>query len=613
MAITHFLTPEPRRSGKPLVRPLYILLGVVLTLLAGSPARVRTQQTTAQLSAGDVQAVLAAAASAVPDSTLTAAVVDRRGVILGVYARPGASRFDWDAAVTIARTAGFFSNAQAPLSTRTIRFISGIHFPPGVPNTANAALYGIETTNRGCQLTADPNEPWPRSKSIAGLGLDGSPVLPCRPDDTRGCALGGPISGAGAFTQNVGINTGKRDFLDIAAEPLEVTVNPSGFALYRGGQVIGAVGVAGVPPERAEFAAIVGAAGTQNQTGIFATPFEPIPTPGAVFIDGIRLPFYSDCTSVQCVRDRIDEELARTPRGSFSAADLRVAPRDSNACPGGGLCPVTYTAAEVGVPALSGSAVTPEGFLIRRDNPGSQLTQADVERIIDQAVARANVTRAQVRLPLTQTAKMVITVTDEFGEIRAHYRMRDALADAVDVVPAKARNAYYFSTREGYEVLRRYATTSRFGYEWEPEPPAGQGWAITGRTLGFGGNPLFPPGIDLEKAPTPGPWFDLFLYDAAHPCTEGDGPSRGGNLNFLNQNGMVWFAGSTPLYKNGRLVGGLGVSGDGIDQNDYVTAGGAAGFEPPPELRADRSFFVTEEGKRVRLPFWKFPRNPEQR
>jgi hypothetical protein len=124
---------------------------------------------------------------------------------------------------------------------------------------------------------------------------------------------------------------------------------------------------------------------------------------------------------------------------------------------------------------------------------------------------------------------------------------------------------------------------------------------------------LFPPGIDLEEPPTPGPWFDLFLYDAVNPCTEGDGPSRGANRAFRNQNGMVWFAGSTPLYKNGRLVGGLGVSGDGIDQNDYVTAGGAAGFEPPRELRVDRSFFVTEEDKRVRLPFWKFPRNPELR
>jgi hypothetical protein len=54
------------------------------------------------------------------------------------------------------------------------------------------------------------------------------------------------------------------------------------------------------------------------------------------------------------------------------------------------------------------------------------------------------------------------------------------------------------------------------------------------------------------------------------------------------------------------LIGGLGVSGDGVEQDDYVTAGGAQGYEAPDALRADQ---VTLRG--VRLPYWKFPRNPE--
>ena len=53
-----------------------------------------------------------------------------------------------DPLVALARTAAFFSNNQAPLSSRTVRFISGIHFPPGIAFTPNAALYGIENTNR---------------------------------------------------------------------------------------------------------------------------------------------------------------------------------------------------------------------------------------------------------------------------------------------------------------------------------------------------------------------------------------------------------------------------------------------------------------------------------
>jgi hypothetical protein len=109
----------------------------------------------------------------------------------------------------------------------------------------------------------------------------------------------------------------------------------------------------------------------------------------------------------------------------------------------------------------------------------------------------------------------------------------------------------------------------------------------------------------------PGPWFDLYVYDTINPCTEGPGPSRGGNRAYLNQSGIVWFPGSVPLYKNGRLVGGLGVSGDGVEQDDYVSQFGSDGFHPPDALRADHSTIVTSEGRAVRLPYLKFPRVPE--
>ena len=74
-----------------------------------------------------------------------------------------------------------------------------------------------------------------------------------------------------------------------------------------------------------------------------------------------------------------------------------------------------------------------------------------------------------------------------------------------------------------------------------------------------------------------------------------------------DQNGVVFFPGSVPLYKNGVLVGGLGVSGDGVDQDDFVTNGGANGFEAPANIRADQ---VIIDG--IRLPYLKFPRNPTQ-
>ena len=76
------------------------------------------------------------------------------------------------------------------------------------------------------------------------------------------------------------------------------------------------------------------------------------------------------------------------------------------------------------------------------------------------------------------------------------------------------------------------------------------------------------------------------------------------------QNGVVFFPGSSGVYMDlaggRRIVGGFGVSGDGVDQDDVVTSFGITGFDPPPNLRADM-FFV----RGVRLPYLKFPRNPE--
>ncbi len=72
-----------------------------------------------------------------------------------------------------------------------------------------------------------------------------------------------------------------------------------------------------------------------------------------------------------------------------------------------------------------------------------------------------------------------------------------------------------------------------------------------------------------------------------------------------NQNGVVFFPGSSAVYVAGQLAGGFGVSGDGVDQDDVVTVGGFVGYEPPATLRVDQ--YVVGF---VRLPFAKFNRNP---
>jgi uncharacterized protein GlcG (DUF336 family) len=222
----------------------------------------------------------------------------------------------------------------------------------------------------------------------------------------------------------------------------------------------------------------------------------------------------------------------------------------------------------------------PEGDLVGPASGTAGLNQSDVAAIISQAVATAQITRAVIRLPSGSATRMTIAVADLDGTILGLHRMPDGTVFSIDVAVAKARNVIYFSGPSAPADL--------------PGVPAGT--ALTNRTIGFGAQPLFPPGIDGSN---PGPFFNLFLTDLAHPCTQGSQPAS------ANQNGVVFFPGSLPLYKNGVLVGGLGVSGDGVDQDDYVTNAGAQNFAAPAAIRADQVVIDN-----VRLPYLKFPRNP---
>ena len=243
-----------------------------------------------------------------------------------------------------------------------------------------------------------------------------------------------------------------------------------------------------------------------------------------------------------------------------------------------GVTPATATGTYL-VGPIAGS-LPPDGDLVGPNAGSFGLTQADVSSIISQAVATADLTRAVIRLPSGSRTRMTIAVSDLDGTILGLHRMPDATVFSIDVAVAKARNVIYFSNSAGTPDL----------------PGVPQGTAVTNRSIGYGAQPFFPPGIN---GTSPGPFFNLFLQDLAHPCTQGSQASN------AHQSGVVFFPGSLPLYKNGTLVGGLGVSGDGVDQDDYVTNAGAQNFQAPTTIRADQ---VTING--IRLPYLKFPRNP---
>jgi uncharacterized protein GlcG (DUF336 family) len=547
------LTRSLTTLGSRFITRSLLALTCAVVLLAPAAASAQTEPF---LTAQDVMDAVRTAATAISPTTIVVAVTDRAGNVLAVYGGTGAAPATdiitggivtqlyqggpgvaatgvtaQDYAVGLARTASFFSNNNAPLSSRTVRFISGIHFPPGTFNKPPAALYGIENTNRGCDF---------------GVAIAGIP----RSTSLNGGACGGGAGFAGCGT---GIVTGKADIFD--SDP--GAVDGGGVPIFKNGVLVGGIGVSGVgiPHSATEFAAFTGS--------IPGPGFGPRPAaPGVIYLDGVALPFV--------------QNTLRPPGfgpGVFNAGGFTVGPLASP----------------------NGAAGVPRFYLIPPTTSGDgRLTAQNIGTVISRGIDEARRTRAAIRLPLGTTTQMVFAVSDLAGNIVGLYRMEDATIFSIDVAVAKARNAVYFSspTRNPADL-----------------PGVPLGTSITARTIGFGAQPLYPAGIDQTR---PGPFFGSFTLDVLNPCTQSRDPN-----NVANQSGIVFFPGSIGLYSGTTLIGGIGVSGDGVEQDDFVTAAAVAqincpscapNWTAPPSIRADRVIIGD-----VRLPFFKFPRNPEAR
>jgi hypothetical protein len=208
--------------------------------------------------------------------------------------------------------------------------------------------------------------------------------------------------------------------------------------------------------------------------------------------------------------------------------------------------------------------------------------------------------------------------------------MQDGTVFSIDVAVAKARNTAYYANPAQLQPIDRVDDNG----DGIPDPSVPAGTSFTNRTFRFLAEPRYPSGIDgttsgafsimrdpgfktnllastnplinsnaAENAGAPQPasvYQSAYGFDSFHPGRNFHDP-----FNIANQNGVVFFPGSTPLYTGSILAGGFGVSGDGVDQDDLVTYYGSKGFQTPTALRADQ-FFV----RNVRLVFQNFPRNP---
>ncbi len=374
------------------------------------------------------------------------------------------------------------------------------------------------------------------------------------------------------------ITYGSSPGTNLVAPPLPVTGGlagtPGGLPLYQGGALVGGIGVAGngvsplaVTPsviaraDSDEDVALAGQTGFRPPSGILGSQ---------VLGDGIRFEYIESYTRLGTV----------PPFGSLSGKN--ILPYTLIATPAPFAYPVVTLGGltgELRQPITDDPSLVPLGV--------ARLDALEVSSILAAAANRCRTTRAGIRLPRGTGAQVFITVVNNPNAdglapivLGTFCTSPDTTRFSWDVAVQKARTALLFSANN-----RAYST----------------------RTVGFLAQSLYPPGIN---GTAPGLFlgmqekFSAFPANVTNPLNGAlvtNVPSVDPNL----PNGITIFPGGFPLYRDGVLIGAIGVSGDGIDQDDLISASGAALFLAPVTIRADRT-----QIRGARLPFAKFPRNP---
>jgi len=515
--------------------------------------------TATNLAQTDVQTILQQAASAANalGKPVNIVVTDREGNVLGFLPMPG---------------------TPSPSTIRSVgrlgQGLEGIAVPPAEAATAKAATAAFFSTGGNAFTTR-----------TAGFIIQEHfpPGIDFR--------AGGPL---------YGVQFSSLPCSDIKkpSARLGLSGDPGGLPIYKNGVPAGGIGVEGdglytVDRNPADddqpFEELIAASGVRG----FEAP--ALIRGDNILVDGIRLPF---------------SNVVNPPAPSSTAS----------------IAGATFGFGFGGVPPASefvpqtvggiGGEVDPRFFpFIAGTAPSTNaLTASDVETIITHAAQQANITRAAIRQPLGSNARVSIAVVDTAGVVLGVFRQQDAPVFGFDVAVQKARTAAFFSGANAATALR----TAGFGTYVDRAQADGLRFdgtvAFTDRATGFLHRPFFPDGINDTAA---GPFstaisdwspfnvglqldlvktnFLASVVGPAVPCT---------SIPAL-PNGIQIFPGSVPLYKNGVLVGAIGISGDGVDQDDLIAAAGANGFSAPAAIRSDQVFV-----RGVRLPFLKFPRSP---
>lgn len=567
------------------------------------------------LDEADVRSILAHAVFEAQAHGLHAhiAVVDRMGNVLAVFSMPAAPAtvtvtsglgvaggLDGVsgavpatlAAITKAITGTYLSSQGHAFTTRTAGQIVQEHFDPGELGQPAGPLYGVQFSQLTC---SDVN----RNVSEGSVGPKRS--------------------------------------------PLGLAADPGGLPLYKNGVLVGGIGVEAdgvysfdrdigdIDSDGEEIVAFAGASGFAPPDDIRAE---------RITVDGRSLRF-ADSTALSS--DPSAAPPLATLAGSLVAVEGYVEARVNAG--------VAYGTAASGIRPDDGALAADGGWVLvdaanaNRFPPraadggaGGDLSGAEVKAMLAEALAVARHARAQIRRPLGSTAQVTIAVVDLQGNVLGLVRTPDGALFGIDVAVQKARTAMFFSSAAAAAAMAALPPAHELAGPAEVSVAAylpaaraflGDPSAFTGstawstRAIGNLHRPFFPDGIDATQA---GPFSTPFeswspfhvgfqldlVYDRFVAGIGGD-LSRGCSIDALRDGAQI-FPGGVPVYRGNRLVGAIGVSGDGVDQDDMVAflavanAGHAMGdafANAPSAMRADQ---LTPRG--VRLRYVECPQAP---
>lgn len=533
--------------------------------------------------------------------------------------------------ISKALTASYFSSVGGAFSSRTANDIVQANFPPSRSTVGfeSGALFSVQLSQLPCSDV---------SRRFLGVGVPGN--------------LAGTKRG-----------------------PLGVGADAGAFPLYKSGAVVGSVavigdGVYGFDSEYRERDADL----REETVALAATRgFEPKDEIRAdrISIDGTLLR-YSEATSADIKSGAANVPSFASINGVLGALTSVRGYYDAAA---GIVAGSVYGAEESGVrPAKPSDGYTDPDIWVVSDGQGNTrylpkagtdaasvttpLTADEVRTLLVEAFNVQRRARAQVRRPVDNRAQNTIVVVDTNGEVLGLVRGPDALVDAIDAVPQKARTAMFFSspaaaadlTANADPAIAPYLTAFRT-FVGNPNALTGT-IAYSGRAIGNLSRPNFP---DAEAGRPNGPLsvpearFSIFstglqsnlvtpdivshirwiLGDPAVPndvpqvCSKSPiVPALGRNR--IN-NGITLFGGGVPIYRGNQLVGAIAASGDGDDQSDMIAFLGlvnaglklGSGIKAPDKpIRSDTIVIPLPGGSQrltfIACPFAPFIDTPQQ-